>query len=89
MVGPLKGELQGSQVAKHRLVERKGELRKQKGKLKKSKALSKRDENTHDTGRGHTPPVNRGITYTIHKNTASFLRKKAECKTRVARSKLS
>ena len=42
MVGPLKGELQGSQVAKHRLVERKGELRKQKGKLKKSKTLSKK-----------------------------------------------
>ena len=40
-------------MAKHRFVERKGELRKQKGKLKKSKTLSKRDENTHDTGRGH------------------------------------
>ena len=89
MVGPLKGELQSSQVAKCRFVEMKGELRKQKGKLKKSKALSKRDENTHDTGRGHTPPVNRGMTYTIHKNTASFLHKKTEYKTRVARSKLS
>ena len=42
MVEPLKGELQGCQVAKHRFVERKGELRKQKGKLKKSKTLSKK-----------------------------------------------
>ena len=76
MVGPLKGELQGSQVAKCRFVEMKGELRKQKGKLKKSKALSKRDENTHDTGRGHTPPVNRGITYTIHKILRPFYTRK-------------